>query len=177
MGRCKVDLQWDEYNDVGGGRTVQRETYRDTSKSVNWPRIVWPNSLFIGWASDRIAAGPFQAEEMFDPDLKQVRSRFNLVQGLTNQFWKNWTTLYFPSLLIRQKWHTSKRNLCVGDVCLLQDSNCLRGEWRLCKVSETYSTVCSYYIIAYCSFLAFKLFICPKGQWIYLFDFIHKPLS
>ena len=78
---------------------------------------------------------------MFDPDLKQVRSRFNLVQGLTNQFWKNWTTLYFPSLLIRQKWHTSKRNLCVGDVCLLQDSNCLRGEWRLCKVSETYPDI------------------------------------
>ena len=46
--------------------------------------------------------------------------------------------LYFPTLLIRQKWHTEKRNLSVGDVCMLRDTNCFRGEWRLCRVSEVY---------------------------------------
>ena len=49
-----------------------------------------------------------------------------------------WIQVYFPTLLIRQKWHVNKRNGIVGDVCLLKDSNALRGEWRLVKVSETY---------------------------------------
>ena len=46
--------------------------------------------------------------------------------------------LYFPTLLVRQKWHHPKRNLKVGDICVLQDSNAFRGEFRLCRVSEVY---------------------------------------
>ena len=32
----------------------------------------------------------------------------------------------------------SHRNLCEDDVCLLRDSNAVRGEWRLCRVKEVY---------------------------------------
>ena len=46
--------------------------------------------------------------------------------------------LYFPTLLIRQKWHTEKRNLMLGDICLLKDPNVFRAEWRLCEVVETF---------------------------------------
>ena len=46
--------------------------------------------------------------------------------------------LYFPSLVIRQKWHVDKRNLCVGDVCVVKDSNAIRGEWRMARVTEVY---------------------------------------
>ena len=46
--------------------------------------------------------------------------------------------LYFPSLVVRKKWHVDKRNLCVGDVCVMRDSNPLRGEWRLARVSCCY---------------------------------------
>ena len=56
------------------------------------------------------------------------------MQSMTNQFWKTWQKLFFPTLLIRQKWHHERRNLEIGDVCMLQDSNNLRGEWRICKV-------------------------------------------
>ena len=45
---------------------------------------------------------------------------------------KNWMKLYFPSLLLRHKWHTNRRNLKVDDVCLLQD------EWKMAKVVEIY---------------------------------------
>ena len=41
-------------------------------------------------------------------------------------------------MLIRQKWHTEKRNVCKGDVVVVQDSNVVRGEWRLALVTEVY---------------------------------------
>ena len=40
--------------------------------------------------------------------------------------------------MLRQKWHTSHRNLKIGDVVLIQDSNLLRGNWKLGKVSNVY---------------------------------------
>ena len=97
-----------------------------------------PNSLLLGRCSTRISSGPFQAEDMYDERPGAAKTRFLLVQRITDQFWKVWTKLYFPSLIIQQKWHTLKRNLSIGDICLLQDSNTMRGEWRLCKVTETY---------------------------------------
>ena len=38
---------------------------------------------------------------------------------------------YFPSLLIRSKWHVQKRNIAIGDIVIIQDSNTVRGEWKL----------------------------------------------
>jgi hypothetical protein len=102
------------------------------------PEYLSPNSLYLGRASDRIAAGPFQPDEIFTDDPQNVQTRFHLVQSITNQFWKIWTKLYFPTLLIRQKWHTARRNIQVGDVCVMQDSSNLRGEWRLALVTSTF---------------------------------------
>ena len=101
------------------------------------PEFLSPNSLYLGRASDRIASGPFGCFDLFD-DPNKTKTRFHLVQALTNQFWKVWMKIYFPTLLIRQKWHTERRNLSVGDVCLLRDANSIRGEWRLCSVSQVY---------------------------------------
>ena len=95
-----------------------------------------PNSLLLGRCSSRISGGPFEADQVFTEDPEHVKSRFLLVQAITNQFWKVWLKLYFPSLLVRQKWHTDKRNVEVGDVCLMKDSNVYRGEWRLCEVTK-----------------------------------------
>ena len=35
---------------------------------------------------------------------------------------------YFPSLMIIPKWHHNKRNIAVGDVVVIQDSNAISGE-------------------------------------------------
>ena len=45
---------------------------------------------------------------------------------------------YFPTLLFRQKWHLDRRNVAVGDVCMLKDSNTHRGEWRICKKTNVF---------------------------------------
>ena len=100
------------------------------------PEFLSPNSLYLGRASDRISSGPFCSVDKFEDNPKSYTTRFHLVQGITNQFWKVWTKIFFPSLMIRQKWHTARRNLVVGDICLLQDSSALRGEWRLVIVTS-----------------------------------------
>ena len=88
--------------------------------------------------SARISSGPFQPDQIFTDDPKATKNRFLLVQAITAQFWKVWVKVYFPSLLLRQKWHTERRNLMENDICILKDSNVFRGEWRLCKVSKVF---------------------------------------
>ena len=102
------------------------------------PEYLSPNSLLVGVNSDRISAGPFQSSDIYDERPEAAKTRFMFVQRLANQFWSVWTRLYFPSLIIQQKWHHIKRNLAVGDICLLQDSNVVRGEWRYVRVTEIY---------------------------------------
>ena len=102
------------------------------------PVYLSPNSLYLGRTSDRIASGPFQSSDVFDEDPKSFKDRFHLVQAITNQFWKVWLEVYFPSLLIRQKWHTARRNLQKGDICVLRDTDSMRGEWRLVVVTSTF---------------------------------------
>ena len=93
-----------------------------------------PNSLLLGRCSDRISAGPFGSDQMLTDCPQAARSRFLLVQAITKQFSQVWLNNYFPTLLVRQKWHADRRNLSKGDICLLKDSNALRGEWRMCEV-------------------------------------------
>ena len=37
--------------------------------------------------------------------------------------------------MIRQKWHTERRNLQIGDLVLFQDSNVVRGTWKFAEVA------------------------------------------
>ena len=97
-----------------------------------------PNSLQLGRCSDRINSGPFIKKIHFEDSPRNDRTRFLLVQRITSQFWRNWVTQYFPTLLRRQKWHSLERNLSPGDVCVLKDANALRGEWKLCRVMEVF---------------------------------------
>ena len=90
-----------------------------------------PNDLLLGRATSRIPGGPFE-------EYASSKKRFNYVQSIVDAFWVKMTRFYFPSLIVEQKWHTSSRNVCVGDIVLLQDSNALRGEWRLARISKTH---------------------------------------
>ena len=58
-----------------------------------------PNNILLGRASARIPSGPFEGDA-------NPRRRFYFVQGIINAFWSRWTRDFFPSLLIKQKWHT-----------------------------------------------------------------------
>ena len=66
------------------------------------------------------------------------KSLFRLRSQIVDVFWRKWTRDFFPSLIVQQKWHKKKRNVRVGDVVLVQDSNQARGNWKLGKVSKVY---------------------------------------
>ena len=91
-----------------------------------------PNDLLLGRASSRVPSGPF------DENCNN-KKRYLFVQSVATAFWRNWIRDYFPSLLVRQKWHSQKRNIQVGDIVLIKDLNVVRGEWRRGQVVKTYN--------------------------------------
>ncbi|KAJ8369493.1 hypothetical protein SKAU_G00095210 [Synaphobranchus kaupii] len=75
--------------------------------------------------------GAFVREDMY------ARKRWRHVQYLAEQFWSRWRREYLANIAIRQRWHTSRRNLQIGDIVMVRDDNLPRNEWRFGRVSET----------------------------------------
>ena len=91
--------------------------------------ILTPNSLLLGRSTAYNPGG-------YEPGTPTLFARLTLIQAVQDSFWKNWTMLYAPLLVKQAKWKTLQRDLQVGDVVLLMDSNILRGGYRLAKVHE-----------------------------------------
>jgi len=87
-----------------------------------------PNDLLLGRSTKEIPNVLFS-------NTSNLHIRHRFTQKIVNAFWKKWTQNFFPSLIIQQKWHTASRNVKVGDVVIIQDSNQVRGKWKLGRVS------------------------------------------
>ena len=90
-----------------------------------------PNDLLLGRSSANVPQGPLQ-------ERASQKFRSDYVQQVVEQFWKKWTRDYFPGLIVRQKWHVDRRNVKTDDVVLIQDSNVVRGEWKLGLVTAVH---------------------------------------
>ena len=88
-----------------------------------------PNDMLLGRSSPKAPQIAFEK-------LAEERTRIGFIQQVVNSFWKRWTREVFPQMVGRPKWHTSSRNLEEGDIVLVQDSNALRGEWKMARVTE-----------------------------------------
>jgi hypothetical protein len=91
--------------------------------------ILTPNTLLLGRAT---AVNP----RGWQPQSSNLNTRYRIVQAVVEEFWKKWTELYAPTLLIQRKWNTAYRNLKPGDIVIIADKNTLRGEYRLGEVKE-----------------------------------------
>lgn len=89
-----------------------------------------PNDLLLGRSTSEVPQGPFK-------ERASLSYRFDFIQSIVNSFWKRWSRDVFPNLVIRPKWHTKCREVKVGDIVILQDSNVVRGEWKKAIVTET----------------------------------------
>lgn len=65
--------------------------------------------------------------------------RQEFLNKIGSAFWRKWQRDFIPDLIVQQKWHTAKRNVRDGYLKTVQDSNPLRGVWRMAQVAETQS--------------------------------------
>ncbi|KAL7877209.1 hypothetical protein SRHO_G00038520 [Serrasalmus rhombeus] len=74
--------------------------------------------------------GRFVQEDLY------AQKRWRKVQYLSEQFWSRWRREYLTNISLRQQWHTTRRNVQVGDIVIVKDENTPRNEWPLSKVVE-----------------------------------------
>ena len=79
--------------------------------------ILTPNNLLLG----RAKGNPAADDGIVDNSSKSQQAQ--LVQEVTDHFWKRWASEVTPICAIQQQWHKSKQNLKVGDLVLVHDSS------------------------------------------------------
>ena len=93
--------------------------------------VLTPNCLLLGRATSKNPCG-------WQPGSPSLKTRYQLVNSISDQFWRHWVQLFAPSLVYRSKWHTPRRDLKVGDVVNVKDSNTLRGDYRMAIVTDVH---------------------------------------
>lgn len=84
-----------------------------------------PNDLLLRRTYNKAVSGQFLQANY------EHRLAFN--RKNVESFWKKWTMDFFPTLLIRQKWHIERRSLKVGDIVFFQ-YHAMIGHWKLAEV-------------------------------------------
>ena len=90
-------------------------------------RFLCPNDLLLGRSSAFTKCAPF-------PDLTGDQGKYTeqmvSCERLIDEWHKRWTNLYFDTLVPESKWHSDGREVSVGDLVLIKDTNLVRGEWK-----------------------------------------------
>lgn len=68
-------------------------------------------------------------------------SRWQLVQQITQHFWRRWHLEYINQLQQRTKWTDQHDNINNGDLILIKESNLPPNTWMLGRVVKTYPGV------------------------------------
>ncbi len=76
--------------------------------------------------------GNFIEEDLY------AKKRWRRVQYLSEQFWNRWRKEYLANITLRQRWHTPRRNVQIGDIVIVKEEEVPRNEWKLAKVLEVY---------------------------------------
>ena len=74
--------------------------------------------------------GDFIREDLF------LKKRWRRVQYLLEQFWSRWQHEYIAAISLRQKWHSTRRNIRVNDIVLVKDEGLPRNQWPIAVVTE-----------------------------------------
>ena len=91
-----------------------------------------PNHYLLGRGSRCLPPGVFSSQDL------HAKRRWRYVQALTDHLWRRWKKEYLHTLIHRKKWQADQRNLAVGDVVLLAESDTPRGHWPLARVLRVF---------------------------------------
>lgn len=111
--------------------TMNERPITKNSDRPNDLEALTPNHLLLLKGNPSLPPGVFNKADNY------CRRRWRQVQYMANLFWQRWVREYLPLLQERQKWYSKKRNLNVGDVVLIVDSNAPRNSWPMGVVLET----------------------------------------
>ena len=103
----------------------------------------------MNWPDDAIAAltpGHFLISKHLtslpDPQLSyrsvSLLRRWHLCQSLLRHFWERWCNEYLCTLNKYNKWQFPSRNVAIGDVVILQESETIPTRWPLTCVVATH---------------------------------------
>ena len=92
--------------------------------------VLTPGHFLIGRPLEAFPDPPSSFKTM------TVLRRWNLCQTLTRHFWRRWSEDYHSSLRKFSKWHSTTRNLEVGDVVLLKENSLIPTKWPLGKIVD-----------------------------------------
>ena len=101
---------------------------------VSMGSYLCPNDLLLGRTNNKVPTSKMSKERI------DITGRLKFMDQIVDSFWRKWQRDYFPTLIIRQKWHVDKRNVRVGDIVVLQDKDAIKGEWKLAQVKAIKSS-------------------------------------
>jgi hypothetical protein len=91
--------------------------------------VLTPNCLLLGRPVAAAPPGKFGSPSL--------RKRCADIDGILDDFWKRWVEFYAPTMVKQNKWNKeAQRDLKVGDVVSVADSNMLRGRYFVARVVE-----------------------------------------
>uniref|UniRef100_A0A1A8V575 DUF5641 domain-containing protein n=1 Tax=Nothobranchius furzeri TaxID=105023 RepID=A0A1A8V575_NOTFU len=94
---------------------------------------------FVANHIQKIHLNTTQGQWRYVPTKKEkekTKRRWRHIQYLVEQFWSRWRKEYLSNIVLRQRWHTPKRNLQLGDIVMMKDEGLPRNEWRLARVVQ-----------------------------------------
>ena len=65
--------------------------------------------------------------------------RWHLCQAFLHHFWQCWSSEYITSFKHYTKWYYPSRNICVGDIVILQEDNLIPTKWPLARVFKVHA--------------------------------------
>ncbi|CAI6372223.1 unnamed protein product [Macrosiphum euphorbiae] len=67
------------------------------------------------------------------------RKRWNILQRITQTYWKQWSNTYLNNLQQRSKWRKPQDDLAVGDIVILRDTGTPSTQWPMARVVEVFT--------------------------------------
>ena len=111
---------------------VNSRPLTQASDNVDDLEALTPNHFLLGKATRNAPFGSYSDKDICS------RKRWRQVQTLADHYWKRFRKEYLPLLTKRGKWLKEERNIEVGDMVLLAETNVPRGYWQLARVIEVY---------------------------------------
>jgi len=102
------------------------------STDVDSLEAITPNHLLLQRGPITLPPGIFTKDDQYH------RLQWKKIQFLTDQFWKKFISEYVPIIQTRQKWNKTQRNIMVGDLVILVNSDLPRGKWEVARITEVF---------------------------------------